>query len=226
MGGESRESWGRLESSGTANLVDPECPAGGPYEQGAGSELALVGGASRETQHLKPQSRGWANPHLISMIGGERLTQRSLAECPGSAGIQLSIREAGGAAWRVARGGASFTVETTRMPARGLAVAGGQLGSEQAEPCPRVKRGPVRSCRGYVWAGVKVQILWGWYGERRGGGRAGHLQTLDAGAPGRRCHLSGLTAPPIQERSGVSRERWVLAPWARLKHTLALAFSS
>lgn len=76
---------------------------------------------------------------MISTIGGERLTQRSLAECPASAGIQVSIREAGGAPWRVARGGTSFPVETMRMSARALAVAGGQLGSEQAEPCPRVK---------------------------------------------------------------------------------------
>lgn len=56
------------------------------------------------------------------MVDGERLTHRTLAEGPGSASVQLHLREA--------RGG----VETWKVLARDPAAVSGPRGSEQVGP--------------------------------------------------------------------------------------------
>ena len=57
--GKSRESRGKLKGWGAATLVDPECPAGGSCEQGAGSERAPEG-QHQEKRDIPSPSAGTA----------------------------------------------------------------------------------------------------------------------------------------------------------------------
>ena len=106
------------------------------------------------------------------MVGGERLTHRALAEGPGSASVQLHLREAGG----VERPGVGLRhgrcwQETRLWSAQGLRAG-------RAVP------------QGEAWASQNLQgVCTGWGqntealgmdGERQGGGRDGHPQTLDS----------------------------------------------